>query len=557
MLTEKCLAFVYSALYLWSSLFLSLFKVSQQGESQRRLYRELLRNYSRLERPVVNDSQPLVVELRLSLLQIIDVIFLQLLQPPATKGTKGGAEGPGLWRLRYFWSSSSPTVKRGDHAADKDEKNQVLITNAWLQMYWVDAYLSWDQYKYPGVQNLRFPADQIWVPDILLYNSADERFDATFHTNVLVNYSGSCQYIPPGILKSTCYIDVRWFPFDVQKCNLKFGSWTHSGWLIDLQMLEADISNYISNGEWDLVGVPGKRNEMYYECCKEPYPDVTYTITMRRRTLYYGLNLLIPCVLISGLALLVFLLPADSGEKISLGITVLLSLTVFMLLVAEIMPATSDSVPLIAQYFASIMVIVGLSVVVTVLVLQFHHHDPQAGKMPKWVRVILLNWCAWFLRMKKPGENIKPLSCKYSYSKHQLSVSSLDVNVLPGHQSSNGNTIYSYHAVESPCCPQQNDLGSKGAKMTCPLAEDIELVQKKALMDTLPVIVKILEEVQFIAMRFRKQDEGEEICSEWKFAAAVIDRLCLVAFTLFAIICTFTILMSAPNFIEAVSKDFA
>lgn len=48
--------------------------VSQQGESQRRLYRELLRNYNRLERPVVNDSQPLVVELQLSLLQIIDVV---------------------------------------------------------------------------------------------------------------------------------------------------------------------------------------------------------------------------------------------------------------------------------------------------------------------------------------------------------------------------------------------------------------------------------------------------------------------------------------------------
>lgn len=68
-----------------------------------------------------------------------------------------------------------------------------------------------------------------------------------------------------------------------------------------------------------LSGVPAKRNELYYDCCKEPYPDVTFTVTMRRRTLYYGLNLLIPCVLISGLALLVFLLPADSGEKISLG----------------------------------------------------------------------------------------------------------------------------------------------------------------------------------------------------------------------------------------------
>lgn len=61
-------------------------------------------------------------------------------------------------------------------------------------------------------------------------------------------------FLITGILKSTCYIDVRWFPFDVQKCDLKFGSWTHNGWLLDLQMLEADISNYISNGEWDLVG---------------------------------------------------------------------------------------------------------------------------------------------------------------------------------------------------------------------------------------------------------------------------------------------------------------
>ncbi|XP_016421321.1 neuronal acetylcholine receptor subunit alpha-7-like [Sinocyclocheilus rhinocerous] len=337
---------------------------SLQGEYQRKLYKELMESYNRLERPVLNDSAPIVVELGLTLLQIIDV----------------------------------------------DEKNQVLITNAWLQLGWTDIYLSWNPDNYPGVQTLRFPSNQIWTPDILLYNSvkiAGECFCAQWKA---VNFTLSQR----GILKSTCYIDVRWFPFDIQKCDLKFGSWTHNGWLLDLQMQAVDISTYIPNGEWDLVGVPGKRNELYYECCKEPYPDVTFTVTMRRRTLYYGLNLLIPCVLISGLALLVFLLPADSGEKISLGITVLLSLTVFMLLVAEIMPATSDSVPLIAQYFASTMMIVGLSVVVTVLILQFHHHDPQGGKMPRWVRVILLNWCAWFLRMKKPKYKHE-VNCECNY----------------------------------------------------------------------------------------------------------------------------------------------
>lgn len=144
----------------------------------------------------------------------------------------------------------------------------------------------------------------------------------------------------PGILKSTCHIDVRWFPFDVQKCDMKFGSWSHGSWTLDLQMLKADISSYVPNGEWDLIGkrdqwiagsqrfvnalffppeVNGRVNQNKYDCCEEMYPDVTFTVVMQRRTLYYGINLLLPCVLISTLALLVFVLPADSGEKISLG----------------------------------------------------------------------------------------------------------------------------------------------------------------------------------------------------------------------------------------------
>ncbi|XP_061535501.1 neuronal acetylcholine receptor subunit alpha-7-like isoform X2 [Phycodurus eques] len=506
------------AFYLWATLS---FQGCHGGVYQRKLYRDLMVNYNRLERPVQNDSAPILVELGLTLLQIIDV----------------------------------------------DEKNQVLITNAWLQLQWTDVYLTWNAESYPGVQNLRFPSNLIWVPDILLYNSADERFDATFHTNVLVNATGSCQYIPPGILKSTCYIDVRWFPFDVQKCDLKFGSWTHNGWLLDLQMMDVDISSYIPNGEWDLVGVPAKRNELYYDCCKEPYPDVTFTVTMRRRTLYYGLNLLIPCVLISGLALLVFLLPADSGEKISL----------------EIMPATSDSVPLIAQYFASTMMIVGLSVVVTVLVLQFHHHDPQGGKMPKWVRVILLNWCAWFLRMKKPGEERKPssqsgvcVSYKYRHAPpHHTSTNSIQMSTIPGQASTqstntngNSNLYLGYHSMgtDNPSFPISTDpsalmcgsgSGDSDRNPTGSCPGDIHSEQTQTfLLEQLPEMSRILEEVQYIARRFREQDEDEAICSEWKFAAAVVDRLCLVAFSLFSIICTFTILMSAPNFIEAVSKDF-
>jgi len=68
-----------------------------------------------------------------------------------------------------------------------------------------------------------------------------------------------------------------------------------------------------------LPGVPGTRNENFYDCCEAPYPDVTFVVTLRRRTLYYALNLLIPCVLLAAMTLLMFLLPASCGEKISLG----------------------------------------------------------------------------------------------------------------------------------------------------------------------------------------------------------------------------------------------
>merc|ERR1711994_1096053 len=80
-----------------------------------------------------------------------------------------------------------------------------------------------------------------------------------------------------------------------------------------------DISSFIPNGEWDLIAVPGNRHEVFYDCCPEPYVDITFTIHIRRRTLYYFFNLIVPCVLISSMALLGFTLPPDSGEKLTLG----------------------------------------------------------------------------------------------------------------------------------------------------------------------------------------------------------------------------------------------
>lgn len=106
----------------------------------------------------------------------------------------------------------------------------------------------------------------------------------------------------------------------------------------------------MTSTEWELTFIGARKNVSHYSCCPdEPYPDVTITIQIKRKPMFYVFNLILPCILITGIALLGFYMPSDSGEKVTLGITTLLSMTVFLMLVAESMPPTSESLPLIGK----------------------------------------------------------------------------------------------------------------------------------------------------------------------------------------------------------------
>ena len=81
--------------------------------------------------------------------------------------------------------------------------------------------------------------------------------------------------------------------------------------------LGMDLQEYYISTEWDVMSVPAIRNEKYYPCCEEPYIDITFTVGLRRKSLFYTVNVILPCVGISFLSVLVFYLPSDSGEKVT------------------------------------------------------------------------------------------------------------------------------------------------------------------------------------------------------------------------------------------------
>lgn len=155
------------------------------------------------------------------------------------------------------------------------------------------------------------------------------------------------------IFKSSCSIDVKYFPFDVQNCSMDFASWAYDGFQLDIQndADEGDLTNYVSSSEWELIFFNFQREVIVFSCCPEPYVFIKYYIVMKRRPLFYMFNLVMPCILITLVALLGFYMPSESGEKVSMGITTLLSMTVFLMIVADSLPPSSDVVPLIGKSF--------------------------------------------------------------------------------------------------------------------------------------------------------------------------------------------------------------
>ncbi|XP_067931107.1 acetylcholine receptor subunit alpha-like 1 [Watersipora subatra] len=458
----------------------------------KRLYNDLLVNsrYNKLIRPVANNSDTLTVKLGLRLTQLIGI----------------------------------------------DEKNQIMTTNVWLNQEWDDFNLAWDPNKYGEIDHLYVPAEHLWKPGIVLFNNADGNYEATLVTKATVYHTGRVVWEPPVIYKSTCTIDVEFFPFDEQTCDMKFGSWTYDGKQVDLQhkdnpnmtgeyniSMAMDLSGYYQSFIWDVLSVPATRHKVYLDCCPHPYFDVTFQLTIRRKTLFYTVNLIIPSVAISFLTVFVFYLPSDSGEKITLCISILLSLTVFFLLLADLIPPTSLVVPLIGKYLLFTMILVTLSVVITVVVLNIDGRTKATHSMPPWLKNLGLHILPKLLFMERP----KPLAMGVK--------DKIAKEVKLAMQRSNGT---------HPNSPNGRQQAS---------GEPAASTKKPRKLRYPPEIERALEDINFIADQLREEDEEEQVQENWKFIALVIDRFFLWLFTSACVVGTFGIILQAPS-LYATSK---
>ncbi|XP_040825124.1 neuronal acetylcholine receptor subunit alpha-3 isoform X2 [Ochotona curzoniae] len=404
-----------------------------------------------------------------------------------------------------------------------DEVNQIMETNLWLKQIWNDYKLKWNPSDYNGAEFMRVPAQKIWKPDIVLYNNAVGDFQVDDKTKALLKYTGEVTWIPPAIFKSSCRIDVTYFPFDYQNCTMKFGSWSYDKAKIDLVQIGSSMNlrDYWESGEWAIIKAPGYKHDIKYNCCEEIYTDITYSLYIRRLPLFYTINLIIPCLLISFLTVLVFYLPSDCGEKVTLCISVLLSLTVFLLVITETIPSTSLVIPLIGEYLLFTMIFVTLSIVITVFVLNVHYRTPTTHTMPAWVKTVFLDLLPRVMFMTRPagdeGGTPKP-------------------RVLAGAELSNLNC---FSRTEPKACKEGHPCQEGGGVANLTRSSSSESVDAVLSLSTLsPEIREAIQSVKYIAENLKAQNEAKEIQDDWKYVAMVIDRIFLWVFILVCILGT-------------------
>ncbi|KPP77642.1 acetylcholin receptor subunit alpha-like, partial [Scleropages formosus] len=211
----------------------------------------------------------------------------------------------------------------------------------------------------------------------VLPHSANGDFAIVHETKVLLEHTGMITWNPPAIFKSYCEITL---PVE---------------------------SSFTESGEWVMMDYRSWKHWVYYACClNRPYLDITYHFVMLRLPLYFTVNVIIPC---------------DDTRHLRAA-----ALTVFLLVIVELIPSASGAVPLIGKYMLFTMVFVITSIISAVVLISIHHRTPSTHTMPQWVRkvfIVTIPKIMIFSTMKRPSK-VK--------QKKQLLATSVDISDISG-----------------------------------------------------------------------------------------------------------------------------
>ncbi|CAI5450464.1 unnamed protein product [Caenorhabditis angaria] len=294
--------------------------------------------------------------------------------------------------------------------------------------------MRWDPASYEGSNEIFLSSSDIWIPEFSLYYSLNFNDAVKLQSNndIRVNYTGDIRYYIPFSSESLCKLDVKFFPFDIQKCQLLFGSWAHSNDSIKYSLYSQNLSliDFYDNQEWELDKKESsvKSDGFLYDYLDPPlfWEMIIIELVVARQSFYYVFNLVIPSTMITLVSVIGFHTPSTSGRvrdaKFRLGIMTLMSMSVILLAIVEDMPKFSmgtnrkgrgsfSGIPLIGLYYFILLAIIGMSTVTTSMFVFVERGVRSSHIIPFYLR-----WLSFDI---SPTRIARKLS-RYHHQRHQL-----------------------------------------------------------------------------------------------------------------------------------------
>ena len=237
-----------------------------------------------------------------------------------------------------------------------------------LASAWVDERLTWDPSSHGGVPSMTFFQDEVWKPQMALGTPVEFTIMTNKEMHVHVNSNGHANINVGTVLQSACQFNVKFWPFDKQVCDVYFYAMDLFVHQANVRITEPGLILFTDrNSEWIIEKTGSYTTEQFW------FPDARFRLYLRRQSTFYIMSLILPIFGMNVITSLVFLLPTESGERISYSITVMLALAVFFTVVSDEIPKVSEPISLICVFLLAGIIISIVCMFIVIINLGIYH----------------------------------------------------------------------------------------------------------------------------------------------------------------------------------------
>uniref|UniRef100_A0A914W251 Uncharacterized protein n=1 Tax=Plectus sambesii TaxID=2011161 RepID=A0A914W251_9BILA len=278
---------------------------------------------------------------------------------------------------------------------DVNEQQEYIKLTVSFDHRWHDDFLTWDPAKFNGTTSIIVPADIIWMPDVTVTSTVldTEYIIEKKDLNPEIKYTGDVRLNFGYVLSNRCEMKTDNFPFDSQECVFVMSSWSFTTNKITLEHIGGQRPIQNLNSEWDVFPYTNETTDYYLEP-ENPRRRIIYRMKIKRKSSYYVWVIIAPTFIISALSIAGMFAPfsntGDREEKVSLGLTTLLTLAVILSLVTGEMPR-STNLPLLGRFVLFEISICVLSVALSICTMFLHQRaTTRQWAVPRWLLYIVL-----------------------------------------------------------------------------------------------------------------------------------------------------------------------